>query len=97
MAENIQLPFVQSSNLEAQQQIDALRSVVRDINRILDDLEASLQARDNASVSVYTAARDAAPNDDWENDAPTTVKDALDRFAYHVANGFGAVPIKELP
>lgn len=66
-------------------------------------LESVSGGADSAATAANTAATSGGTSytptrpDDWAGTAPSTVRAALDRLAYHASIGAGAVPIVELP
>lgn len=47
---------------------------------------------DGGTVSFTSASPES-----WAGTPPSSLSEAIDRLAYHVASGAGAVPIVELP
>ena len=74
-----------------------LQSGIEEIRKSLQSgSDDNADAAATAATSVGTAY---TPADEtvWDDPDPTTVAEALDRLAYHISNGDGAVPIVVLP
>lgn len=68
-------------------------------DRIMPVLERLSLDREEAAPAATAGGTSYAParTADWAGTAPTTLAEAQDRIAYHIASGGGTAPIRELP
>lgn len=72
----------------AQQMQDSMQRALDRVSGDADTIEGTA-----TGASSYTPARTA----DWAGTAPSSLAEAVDRLAYHIASGAGTAAIVELP
>lgn len=82
-----------------QQLQDNIARVLEQTDNDKGESDSLAKAAATAFGTSYKPGRDSTdPTTSlWDVSEPATVKEALDRLAFHISSGTGATPIAELP